>query len=66
MFSQGVEQEGRFPDLCSYATISMSAEELASCLSGEAGLDDPEAWCKRVCPRTPSLLRSHNTARFMM
>jgi AraC-like DNA-binding protein len=54
VFPEQAEQEGHFAGESSYATISMSAEDIASFARGEPGLDDPDFWRKLGRYRTAS------------
>jgi AraC family ethanolamine operon transcriptional activator len=46
VFPEHVEQEGHFTGSSAYATISMTAEELATFARGEPELDGPDFWRK--------------------
>ncbi|MCV3243726.1 AraC family transcriptional regulator [Mesorhizobium sp. ZC-5] len=46
VFPKSVEQEGRFTGYSSYATITLSEEDLAEHMTGEGELQDPRFWTK--------------------
>lgn len=57
LFPKSVEQEGYFTGYSRYATISISAEDLAAHSAGEPRLQDPDFWTRIFRSRPPLKLR---------
>lgn len=57
VFPKSVEQEGHFTGYSSYATITLSAEDLAVYATGEPRLQDPGFWTRILRSRPSQPLR---------